>query len=158
MIIQSISNGLNNIRQLNMSNMFVAADLGDFAHSQDCVVERLKDLIIYMFDEYIGKQLKPRYKYIGLKYARTHRFPELISASSYGICFKDEDNEKGEREYLVFRVLFDSKPVYVGKRHVPGRAIKTITEIELFGKGYSSEEMEEAEKITRGYLEFAVEE
>ena len=110
-----------------------------------------------MFEEYIGRQLKSRHKYIGLKYARSHNYPELISASSYGICFKDKYNENGEREFLVFRVYYDSKPVYINGRLVPGRPIKTINEIELFGEGYTTEEMKEAQRITRGYLELAVE-
>ena len=110
-----------------------------------------------MFEEYIGRRLKPRYKYIGLKYAKNHGFPELISPSSYGICFKDEHSQ-GERKFLVFRVFFDSRPVYEGMKHVPGRAVKTITEIVMFGEGYGNSEMEEAKKIAGGYLKLAVEE
>ena len=113
-----------------------------------------------MFEEYVGKHLKNRHKYIGLKYAKDHGFPELISSSTYGICFKDEykvvkDHE--ERAFLVFRIYYDSKPVYVDKRLVPGRPVKTITEIELFGEGYTEAELEQAERIARGYLELAVE-
>ena len=110
-----------------------------------------------MFEEYIGRRLKPRYKYIGLKYARKHGYPELISSSSYGICFKDGYNNVGERNYLVFRVFFDSKPVYINGKRVPGKAVKTVTEVVLFGEGYSSQEMEAAERITREYLELALE-
>lgn len=113
-----------------------------------------------MFEEYIGKQLKNRHKYIGLKYAKEHGFPELISSSAYGICFKDEYNVTGDHEeksFLVFRIYYDSKPVYDGNRLVPGRPVKTITEIELFGVGYTEAEMEEAVSISRGYLERAVE-
>lgn len=108
------------------------------------------------FDEYIGRRLKPRYKYIGLKYAKGHGFPELISPSSYGICFKDQDKD-GRREFLVFRVYFDSEPVYVNGRHVHGRAVKTIKEIVLFGEGYTAQEMKTAKGISKGYLELAVE-
>lgn len=111
-----------------------------------------------MFEEYIGRRLKARYKYIGLKFARIHKYPELISPSSYGICFKDGYNEKGEREFLVFRVFFDSKPVYgTNGKHIPGRSLKTIKEIVLFGEGYTDSEMAEAERITGEYLELAVE-
>ena len=111
-----------------------------------------------MFDEYIGRRLKNRHKYIGLKYARDHGFPELISPSSYGICFADRNNE-GKREFLVFRVFYDSKPVYGNNsRLIHGRSVKTVTEIVLFGEGYSEEEMKKAEEIARGYLELAVEE
>ncbi len=106
-----------------------------------------------MFDEYIGRRLKQRHKYIGLKYARTHHYPELISPVYYGICFKQEG-----RDFLVFRVIFDSKPLYdVKGRNVPGRNIKTITKIVLFGEGYTDEEMREAERIAGGYLSLAVE-
>ena len=106
-----------------------------------------------MFEEYIGKHLAQRHKYIGLKYARIHNYPELISTRAYGILFKEE----GEN-FLVFRVDFDGVPVYDSKgRNVPGRTIKTITDVALYGKGYSKEEMEEAKRITRGYLELAVE-
>ena len=109
-----------------------------------------------IFDEYIGQRLKQRYKYIGLKYAREHGFPEPISPSSYGICFKDQEND-GKREFIVFRIYFDSEAVYLNGRHVPGRAVKTIKEIELFGEGYTKQEIKKAEKISRGYLERAVE-
>ena len=109
-----------------------------------------------MFEEYIGRCLKSRYKYIGLKYAREHGYPELISPSSYGICFKDECNDSGNREYLVFRVFFDSKPCYKNGRHVPGRAIKTVTEVVLFGEGYTDLEMEYALAVTNHYLEIAI--
>ena len=113
-----------------------------------------------MFEEYVGKHLKNRHKYIGLKYAKEHGFPELISSSAYGICFKDEykvvkDHE--ERAFLVFRIYYDSKPVYVDKRLVPGRSVKIITDVELFGEGISDTEMKEAERIARRYLELAVE-
>ncbi len=111
-----------------------------------------------MFEEYIGRRLKPRYKYIGLKFARKHGYPELISTSSYGICFKDRNNDRGDREFLVFRIYFESMPVYANGRHVPGRAIKTIKAIVLFGEGYSAGEMEEAERISGQYLKLAVEE
>lgn len=110
-----------------------------------------------MFDKYVGRKLKPRYKYIGLKYAKEHGFPELISGSSYGICFKDQHEEGKEREFLIFRVYFDSRPVYANGRLVPGRADKTISEIVLFGEGYTAEELMEAEKIASHYLELAVE-
>ena len=110
-----------------------------------------------MFEEYIGRRLKNRHKAIGLKYANSHGFPELISKSSYGICFKDEDGADGTREFLVFRIYFDSRPVYINGRLVPGRPEKTITEIELFGEGYTDEEMMTAERIAMGYLELAVE-
>ena len=110
-----------------------------------------------MFEEYIGKHLKNRHTAIGLKYAKIHGFTELISPVSYGICFKNRLNSGGEQEYLVFRVFFDSKPVYFNGKHVPGRSIKTIKEVVLFGEGYSSAELEEAEKITREYLKLAIE-
>lgn len=110
-----------------------------------------------LFEEYIGRILKNRHKAIGLKYAKSHRFPELISPTSYGICFKDEGSGD-ERKYLVFRVYYDSRTVYDGRgRVVPGRSIKTITEVVLFGEGYDSAEMERAEQIARGYLEMATE-
>ena len=106
-----------------------------------------------MFEEYIGKHLTQRHKYEGLKYARKHHFPELISKKTYGILFKEEGDS-----YLVFRVYFDSKPVYDARgRNLPGRSVKTITEIELSGEGYTQEEMEEAERISRGYLELVTE-
>ena len=110
-----------------------------------------------MFDEYIGRHLKNRHKAIGLKYARKHGYPELISKVSYGICFKDRYNSKGERQFLVLRVYFDSKPVYIDNKLIPGRSIKTVTDIELFGDGYTETEMEEAQRIARGYLELALE-
>lgn len=44
-----------------------------------------------------------------------------------------------------------------GGRNTPGRTIKTITDIELTGEGYTNEEMEEAVEISRGYLKLAVE-
>lgn len=81
---------------------------------------------------------------------------ELISPISYGICFKDHEKD-GKREFIVFRIYFDSEAVYVNGRHVPGRAVKTIKEIVLFGEGYTNHEMEEAEKISREYLNLAVE-
>lgn len=62
-----------------------------------------------------------------------------------------------ERSFLVFRIYYDSTPVYEGKKLVPGRPVKTITEIELFGEGYTEAELEQAERIARGYLELAVE-
>ena len=106
-----------------------------------------------MFEEYIGRHLAQRHKYIGLKYARVHHYPELISSHTYGICFKNE-----AKAYLVFRIYFDSVPQYdSGGRNIPGRTIKTISDIELFGEGYTSEEMEEAVEISRGYLKLAVE-
>lgn len=106
-----------------------------------------------MFEEYIGRHLAQRHKYIGLKYARTHHYPEMISASTYGICFKDE-----EKAYLVFRIYFESVPQCDSRgRNIPGRTVKTITDVELIGKDYTSEEMEEALEISRGYLELAVE-
>ena len=109
---------------------------------------------VIMFDEYIGMHLKQRHKYIGLKYAEQHHFPELISPISYGICFKQEGSL-----FLIFRVFFESKPLYDTRgRNIPGRSIKTITEIVLFGEGYTQEEMEEAIRISRGYLELATEE
>lgn len=40
-----------------------------------------------MFEEYVGKHLKNRHKYIGLKYAKEHGFPELISSSAYGYVY-----------------------------------------------------------------------
>ena len=110
-----------------------------------------------MFEEYLGQHLKNRHKYIGLKYAKQHGYPELISPVSYGICFKDRYNEQGVREYLVFQVFYESEPVYINGKHIPGRSIKTITEVELFGEGYSSSELEEAKKIAEEYLECAVE-
>ena len=107
-----------------------------------------------MFDEYIGKHLTQRHKYEGLKYARKHGYPELIGTNSYGILFKQKDDD-----YLVFRVHFDSMPLYDGRgRLIPGRTIKTITEIDLFGNGYTHKEMARAEQIARGYLERVVEE
>lgn len=113
-----------------------------------------------MFDEYIGKHLKNRHKAIGLKYAKQHGFPELISSSSYGICFIDENrgsNVCESRTFLVFRIYYNSISVYKGNRIVPGKSVKTISEIVLFGKGYTDAEMKEAERIARGYLEMAVE-
>ena len=104
-----------------------------------------------MSEEYVGKQLIQRHKYIGLKFAREHHYPELISKKCYGICFKQEGDS-----FLVFRVFFDSIPLYDMKgKNIPGRTIKTITEVVLFGERYSQEEMEEAEKISRKYLELA---
>ncbi len=106
-----------------------------------------------MFEEYIGKCLTQRHKAIGLKYAREHGFPELLSPNSYGILFKDEG-----KDYLVFRVIFESRPLYDNRnRPVPGRNIKTIKEIYLFGEGYTEEEMQRAELIARSYLERTVE-
>ena len=64
-----------------------------------------KDVLV--FREYIGKQLLQRHKAIGLRYAREHRFPELIGPRSYGIIFKD--NDEGQ---LFFRLSYDSKPLY----------------------------------------------
>ena len=108
-----------------------------------------------MFEEYIGKRLSWRHKAIGLQYWREHRYPEILSSTCYGILFKNED----EHNFLVFRVFFDSKPLYDKRgRNVPGRNIKTITEAYLFGEGCTEEEMKEAERIARGYLERAVEE
>ena len=98
-----------------------------------------------VFEKYKGRHLSNRHKAIGLKYACEHGFPELISPRSYGICFKDEGSGDNRR-FLVFRVFYESKPVYNGIELVPGRSIKTITEIELFGEGYDNAEMEEAEK------------
>ena len=111
-----------------------------------------------MFEEYIGRHLKNRHKAIGLKYARSHGYPELISPSSYGICFKDEEDDAGNRLFLVFRIYFKSEPVYIGRKHVPGRSVKTITEIVLFGEGYSVQEMMKAEQTAAEYLKLAVEE
>ena len=110
-----------------------------------------------MFEEYIGSRLKNRHKAIGLKYAKEHGLPELISKSSYGICFKDKNGSDGERQYLVFRVYYDSRPVYINGKIILGRPEKTITEIELFGEGYDDSEFKEAERIARGYLKLTVE-
>ena len=86
---------------------------------------------VLVFREYIGQQLLQRHKAIGLRYAREHRFPELIGPRSYGIIFKD--NDEGQ---LVFRLSYDSKPLYDNRgRNIPGRSIKTITDAYLIGTG-----------------------
>ena len=108
---------------------------------------------VLVFREYIGKQLLQRHKAIGLRYAREHRFPELIGPRSYGIIFKD--NDEGQ---LVFRLSYDSKPLYDNRgRNIPGRSIKTITDAYLIGTGDYSKGLAEAERISRRYLEMAVE-
>ena len=108
---------------------------------------------VLVFREYIGKQLLQRHKAIGLRYAREHRFPELIGPRSYGIIFKD--NDEGQ---LVFRLSYDSKPLYDNMgRNVPGRSIKTITDAYRIGTGGYSKGLAEAERISRKYLEMAVE-
>ena len=74
-----------------------------------------------MFDEYIGRHLKNRHKAIGLKYARKHGYPELISKVSYGICFKDRYNSKGER--------------------LTPKSISTIVKQRLIDAGYNSDRL-----------------
>jgi len=105
-----------------------------------------------MFEEYIGKHLTQRHKYEGLKYARKHGFPELLSRSTYGILFKDEEDSQ-----LVFRIWFESQPVYDRKgNYVPGRSVKTITQVDLIADGCTQEEIDNAQAIAKGYLELVV--